>query len=142
MTLTHHSYDTGGAVAHKEWWDQATPEEQAALLGALGPASKDRRAVRILVDTIMQAFRDEGIVIIELTPEERAEWVAKTQPLAQEIIDQVGGEAQMFYEAILEGKEAFRAMKASQGDFANETAPPSDDVEASSDEDKAAEDKS
>lgn len=114
VTLTHHAYDTGGQVANKKWWDSATPEEQEAIRAAFGPADKDRRAVRALVDDIVQSLRDEGVMVIELTPEERSVWVATTQPLVHDIIDQVGGDAQLFYQAILEGKEAFRAIKASQ----------------------------
>ena len=116
VTLTDHAYDTGGQVANKKWWDSATPEEQGAVRAAFGPADKDRQAVRVLVDDIIQFLRDEGVTVIELTPEERAVWVATTQPLVQDIIDQVGGEAESFYQTILEGKEAFRAIKASQLD--------------------------
>ena len=114
VTLTHHSYDTGGSVAHKGWWDSATPEEQETIMNAFGSPDKDRRAVRNLVAEIKQRLRDEGVVIIELTAEERAKWVEKTRPLVQEIIDEVGGQSELIYEAIVEGKQAFAAFKADQ----------------------------
>jgi hypothetical protein len=40
--------------------------------------------------------------------------VAKTQPLVEEIIKEVGGEARSFYEAILAGKAAFAAKQAAE----------------------------
>ena len=113
LTLTHHSYDTGAQMANKDWWDSLSSEHQAAIMEAFGPASVDRQAVRALADGLLQAMRDEGITVIELTPEQRAVWVERTQPLVFDIIDEVGGESQMIYDAILAGKEAFRATQMS-----------------------------
>jgi len=110
LTLTRHSYDTGGQIANKEWWDSLSSKHQDAIMGAFGPAAVDRAAVRALADGLLQAMRDEGITVIELTPEQRAIWVERTEPLAFDIIDEVGGESQMIYDAILAGKEAFRAL--------------------------------
>ncbi len=115
VTLTHHSYDTGGLVANKRWFDSATPEQQAALIAANGTPEETRQPVRVLLDSLIQQMRDEGIVIVELTPEQRARWVEETRPLAQDIIDQVGGRAQWLYEAILAGKAAFKARQADAG---------------------------
>ena len=111
LTLTHHSYDTGAQIANKEWWDSMPPHQQDAIMAAFGPASLDRAAVRALADGLIQAMRGEGIQVIELTPEQRAVWVEKTRPLVFDIIDEVGGESQMIYDAILAGKEAFRDVR-------------------------------
>ncbi len=111
VTLTHHSYDTGGLVANKKWFDSATPEQQAALIAANGTPDETREPVRVLLIDLIQQMRDEGIEIIDLTPEQRAVWRKETEPLVQKIIDQVGGESQMLYDAILEGKAAFQAQR-------------------------------
>jgi len=111
VTLTHHSYDTGGLVANRKWFDSATPAQQAALIAANGTPAQTRDPVRALVSQLEQKMRDEGIVIVDLTPEQRALWKEKTQPLVQDIIDKVGGDAQMLYDAILKGKAAFKAQQ-------------------------------
>jgi len=111
VTLTHHSYDTGGLVANKEWFDSASPEQQAALITANGSPSNTREPVRALLNDLIGQMRGEGIEIIELTPEQRAFWKKETEPLYHDIIDQVGGEAQILYNAILEGKAAFKAVQ-------------------------------
>jgi len=122
VTLTHHSYDTGGTVAYKAWWDGATAKQRAVILEAFGPSDDDRNAVRALSSEILQLLRDDGVVVIEPTPDERARWIAKTEPLVAKIVDQVGGQAESFYKAILDGKRDFAAREAAS-DAASKTRP-------------------
>ncbi len=112
VALTHHAYDTGGVVANKKWWDSITPEEQQAILDAFGPPSNRREPVRELLNNVITWLRDDGIEVYEPTPEERARWVAATDGQVQTIIDQVGGQSLKIYDAIVAGKEAFKAQSA------------------------------
>ena len=111
LTLTHHSYDTGGHVANKAWYDTATEAQKAQIIAAFGPVSIDRSAIRNLVGNLLVAMRKEGIEVYQPNEQERAEWVERTKPLVFRITEEVGGESQMIYDAIMAGKEAFRLQQ-------------------------------
>ncbi len=114
VTLTHHGYDTGGVVANKKWWDTATAQEQQAIIDALGPPSNRREPVRALLNDVIGWLRADGVEVYELTPQERARWVDATDGQIEAIIDQVGGQSRLVYNAIIAGKEAFKSQSANQ----------------------------
>ncbi len=115
LTLTYHSYGTGTMVAAKRFWDRLSPAQQTTLANAFPTAEESRRMVREEREAMMAEEAEEGTIIVhELTPEQRAAWVAATAQTHQEMIEEIGGEAQRLYDIVEAGKRAFAEQQASE----------------------------
>ncbi len=111
FTLTRHSFDTGAIVLNRDWYEGATDTQRATLDGAWGSSAAARKGVRDLVAFAIATMREAGIGVHELTAEQRQEWAAATRPVHERLVDTIGGDAGEMYQAILDGKAAFRALK-------------------------------
>ena len=114
FTLTRHAHDTGAIVVNKTWYETLTASQKETISTGWPPSDEARAGVRALVQIALSTLRQEGVVIHELDEEERAAWIAATQPLHQQMVDAIGGDAQQMYDAILAGKAAFAEMKAAE----------------------------
>ncbi len=114
FTLTRHAYDTGAVVVNKTWWDSLTPAQKKTVGNAWPGPEIARGGVRGLVAFSLDTMAKEEITIHTLTPEQRAAWVEVTAPMHEEMIRTIGGDTQRVYDRILEGKRAFREMKAAE----------------------------
>lgn len=112
LTETHQSYDQGIQMANKRWWDSLTDEQQAAIRGSFYPIGPARADIRNLITTLRSDLVSRGMNVHTLTPEQRALWADATAPSHREILDEIGGDAEKVYAAILDGKRAFAAQSA------------------------------
>ncbi|MCG8444025.1 MAG: TRAP transporter substrate-binding protein DctP [Caulobacterales bacterium] len=108
--ITRHSYDTGAVVLNRDWYEAASDEQRATIDAAWGSSAEARQGVRDLEAFCLAAMREEGIAVHELSEEQRAEWAARTRPTHERIVEQIGGDAPAVYQAILDGKAAFKAQ--------------------------------
>lgn len=116
-TMTRHAYETGIVVANKAWFDSLPADLRKVVFEAFPPSTDLRRGLRALSRSLEKDFAANGVNIYELTPEQKAAWVKTTRDNHKHIIARVGGQAQMVYDRIIEGRRRFRAMnEADAGD--------------------------
>ena len=87
---SEHNYSMHILLMNKAKWDSLTPEQQKIIMEAAREATDWERAETVkLEEKAWQAFRDQGIQIHMLTPEERAEMKAKTRPAFDQFAKEV-----------------------------------------------------
>lgn len=109
FTLTGHVYETGLFLVNKRWWDGFTDEHQALMYEAFEGFDKQRQEVRVDQDAEIARLIAEGDPVYELTPDERAQWIATGQATHAAVLDEIGGQAQMIYDEIMAAKARFKA---------------------------------
>ncbi len=113
--ITNHGYDGGAVLAHREWFESATEEQQDIIRNAFGPAARSRQLLRTMSDQFLKEMSADGIKVRLLSNAERTQWKEATKDTHQEIIRKAGGRAQEVYDAILKGKAAFAEISEDQG---------------------------
>ena len=87
---SEHNYSMHILLMNKKKWDSLTPEQQKIIREAAAEATAWQREESVrLEEKAWQAFRDQGIQIHMLTPEERAEMKAKTRPAFDQFAKEV-----------------------------------------------------
>lgn len=111
FTLTGHVYETGLFLVNKRWWDGFTDEHRALMYEAFEGFDKQRQEVRVDQDAEIARLIAEGDPVYELTPQERAQWIVAGQATHAAVLDEIGGQAQAIYDAIMAAKARFKAEK-------------------------------
>ncbi len=109
VTETQQSYDQGIQMANKQWWDSLSAEQQGEIRGAFYPIGPARADIRELIKSLRTDLVSRGMNVHSLTSDQRSQWVTATAPSHRAILDEIGGDAEKVYAAILEGKRAFAA---------------------------------
>lgn len=87
---SQHNYSMHILLMNKKRWDSLTPEQQKIISEAAREALIWQRAETVkLEEKAWQAFRDKGIEITVLTPEQREELKKKTQPVRDKFASEV-----------------------------------------------------
>lgn len=128
FTMTYHSFDTGAIVLNKDWYDGATASQRATIDAGWGSSEAARAGVRGMTGALLGMMRagearnpdgsarplrtvnGEPITIHDLSPEDRAAWVAASANVMDRLIEDTGGRAREVHDAILAGKTAFAAQ--------------------------------
>ncbi len=112
LTLTNHSFATSIIVMRKRWIDRLPEDQQEILKTSLVDIADSRQWTR----DEWRMFLDEqdkwGFTSHDLTPDQRARWKAATAPVARQMINDIGGDAQRIWDLVQEGKAAFAAERA------------------------------
>ncbi|MBN2259229.1 MAG: TRAP transporter substrate-binding protein [Clostridiales bacterium] len=81
-TLTKHIYSPFVFMISQKFWDESTPEEQTAIMEAAVIARDyERQLNREANESLAVELENEGMMVIELTPEAQAEFVEKAQSI-------------------------------------------------------------
>jgi len=112
LTLTDHSFATSVIVMRKSWLDKLPEDQRKAIIENWLPMEKSRAWTREEVAGDMARAKDLGITVHTLTPEQRNRWRAATAPVAKQLIDKIGGDAQKIWDIAQEGKKAYAAQKS------------------------------
>jgi TRAP-type transport system periplasmic protein len=115
FTLTRHSYDTGAIIANLEWWQGATDSQRDTIGHAWMSSVEARQSVRKLTAFALSDMKKRGVRLHELTPEQRARWIAATANVAPALIAEIGGASGEVWAAIQAGKKAFAALSSAPG---------------------------
>lgn len=107
--LTHHLHHGATTVMNKALWDKLTPDMRKTVVASITPVAELRKEVDDHLKPRMEDFKAKGGFIHELTPAQRAEWAKKVIPFQPQMIKDIGGQAQVLWEAIEAGKKAFAA---------------------------------
>jgi TRAP-type C4-dicarboxylate transport system substrate-binding protein len=111
FTLTKHSYDTGGIIFNRDWYEAASPRQRHTLDNAWMSSAEARASVRNLTQFSIDDMRKRGIRIHELSPEDRALWVKATEGIAEALVAEIGGASQDVLDAVRAGKKAYAQGK-------------------------------
>jgi TRAP-type C4-dicarboxylate transport system substrate-binding protein len=107
FTMTGHVYETGLFLINKEWWDGFPDEPQEMMTTTFEGFEKQRLDVRVNQDGEIQRIIDEGGAVYEPTVSELALWVAAGQRSHGSILDELGGDAKMIYDRIVDAKARY-----------------------------------
>ncbi len=108
-TLTGHHYETTVIMASKKWLDTATPAQSAALDRAFKVFPSQRASVRVDAEKKISGLRKDGAFVYDLTPDQRARWIAAAQAVHPAILRDIGGDAEAIYAQVLAAKAEFSA---------------------------------
>ncbi len=88
---TEHNYSMQLAMANKKWWDSLEPVTQELILEAAQEAVAYQREVLYPKNEVeaLQGFKDSGVVVIDLTDAQKAEFVEITAPIWDDFKDQI-----------------------------------------------------
>lgn len=114
MTFTRHSFDTGVVVANLDWYNSLPAERRQIITGALVPSPQARQNIRSMAAKVEGDLEGYGVIGHIPSDSEREAWVLATRDNYKKIIKRVGGRAQEVYDAMVKGKEAFRARQLSR----------------------------
>ncbi len=108
FTLTRHSYDTGMLLANAAWYATLSETNKAVFVSAYGDSASFRARSRAYTTGVLKGLPEAtGTEVVELTPAQRAQWVAATRPVHQALLDKVGEPAQALYTVIQDAKARF-----------------------------------
>lgn len=110
-TLTGHHYETTVLMASKKFLDKATPAQRDVLDKAFNVFPSQRATVRLDAADKIQGLRDSGAFVYDLTPEQRARWIAAAQAVHPAILRDIGGDAAAIYAKVLAAKAEFKARQ-------------------------------
>lgn len=114
--LTEHAYDTGVIVANKKWFDGLSEETQQRVRSAFPSSDLARAGVRNMAGALIGMMRQkEDVTVYDLSDEEKQQWKAVTKDNYIKIIDEIGGQSQQIYDAMIKGREAYRADQIHKG---------------------------
>ena len=109
LTLTRHAFDTGLIIANAKWWDNLPQDARTVLQDSFDKVQEGREGVRVVERALLGGgFADIGVMVHDLTAEQRDAWRQVAVQSHQDLIDDIGGAAQEVYDIIIEGKRAFR----------------------------------
>ena len=106
LTLTRHAFDTGMFLANRQWFKSLNLQQQQQLRQSLPSLDEFRSAVRAAEQVILNAPEQHGIILHELTEQQRQQWQHATFANHQYLIESIGGKAGEIYELIQRGKHA------------------------------------
>jgi tripartite ATP-independent transporter DctP family solute receptor len=93
VTLTHHIFTTGMLTANPVWFNGLSPElQQVVREAAMEGTLLQRRRAAEDYDGYLKTLADNGISVITLTDEERAQWIDKAAPVVPMIAQEIGGQ--------------------------------------------------
>jgi len=107
VTLTRHSPGMVILVCNKSWWDRLTPDLQQIVRDADTPPIEVRQIMRADAEKRLAQIEQRGVIMHELTTEQRTQWRSMALSTHETLIDLLGGRAREMYNLVLEGKLAF-----------------------------------
>ena len=106
-TLTRHAFSPGALVANKSWTEDTPPDVLALIFEAHGTADGGRKVVRAELEQSEAFLKTEGVIMHELSPDQRRRWTEEIVPVTEELVATIDGDAQRIYDLALEGKRRF-----------------------------------
>jgi TRAP-type transport system periplasmic protein len=108
INITNHAFDTGLVVANLDWWNGLSDTQRSLVMDSLDTTEEGRTNIRRALARIELTLPSQGVTVNYLTVEQKAVWRSHVGDVSSYIIADVGGEAQVVFNAIEAGKAAFR----------------------------------
>ncbi len=106
LTLTHHAYSTAGIVANRSWWESLSEEDRRVFASAVPDANWYRGLVEEMNAAYLTRARGEGLTVTLPGTQSMTEWKTAGLAVHDDLIAQIGGEAQALYDAVIAAKAA------------------------------------
>lgn len=105
--MTRHLHHGSTFVANKAVWDKLTPEMRTIVASARPDVARVRAEVDADEKPKMEEFKKKGGFVHVLTDAQRAEWAKLVEPNQEQMVKEIGGQAQELWDAIKKGKAEF-----------------------------------
>lgn len=112
LTLTNHSFATSIIVMRKRWVDRLAEEERRVLIDSYIDMADSRKWTRDEWKVLLTEEDKWGYTAHTISDEQRDAWKKATAPVSRRMIDFIGGDAQMIWDLVQDGKAAFTNQKA------------------------------
>lgn len=93
-------------LVNQQSWDKLTPQQQQALHKAQPPAAQIRASVRGFEGVLVERHKQAGGQIVEVTPEQRAQWRQLAAATWPQVVKDLGPDAEKFYAQMEAGRQA------------------------------------
>lgn len=103
--MTRHYHHPSTFIVNKALFDGMKPDVRAKLLKALPDANWARKQVADTEGPKMKEFVAKGGHVHQLTEAQREEWAKVIRPGQAEMVQAIGGKAQMVFDALMDGKK-------------------------------------
>jgi len=107
LTLTRHALNPGTIIANARWFESLSPKNQQAVKDAYASSSVLRDDTRRQTCESYDILRKRSITIHTLTPHQEQAWKNAVTPTHQAMVADIGGQADIIYDTIRDGKSAF-----------------------------------
>ncbi len=114
LTLTDHSFATSIIVMKKSWIDRLPANQQRILLDSFIDVNDGRQWTRDEWKTFLDEQEKWGFTTHRIAQEQRDTWKKAVAPVSRRLIDGIGGDAQLIWDLVQEGKTAFAAHRDSE----------------------------
>lgn len=111
FSRTQHAFLTALIVANRGWFEGLSEAEREIYRQAVPSDQWYRHYFSEQNAPLLRQAVEDGLTVHDLSADERAAWRERTQTIAEDLIAEIGPEAQMLYDIILEGKTAFAAQQ-------------------------------
>jgi TRAP-type C4-dicarboxylate transport system substrate-binding protein len=112
LTLTQHAYLFNAVLANDSWWQSLSPADRSLIETAFGSAAEYAGSMRVAEERGVAAAVARGEVeVIELTPQQRAQWRAPAADIGPRLVLELGGQSQAVYDAIDAGRTAWAQQR-------------------------------
>lgn len=105
--LTRHYHHDSVFIVNKQTFDAMKPALREKLIKALPDVAWARKQVADTERPKMREFVSKGGFVHELTNEQREAFAKVVRPGQAEMIQAIGGKAQMWFDAVMEGKKVW-----------------------------------
>jgi TRAP-type C4-dicarboxylate transport system substrate-binding protein len=110
LTRTHHGFSLTVFTANKKWFEGLSLRSQNILREACMKAEKAYPIMHAQTMDLLLQTRKKGVLVYDLSPQERQDWRKETLGALDKVIDQVGVGAVDFYDLIRAGKKEYAAL--------------------------------
>ena len=112
LVLTRHAFDMGPILANKQWYDGLTDRHRRMIFDSIENVEVNRMLIRAALDDYFRSSLPAmDVTVHDLTGEQQAEWRAVALPTHQSLLQDTGGQAELVYALVQQGKAEFRARK-------------------------------
>ncbi|MBT5242206.1 MAG: TRAP transporter substrate-binding protein DctP [Rhodospirillaceae bacterium] len=111
LTLTDHSFATSIIVMKKSWIERRPEAQKRILLDSFIDVNDGREWTRDEWKTFLDENEKWGFTTHRIATEQRDVWKEAVAPVSRRLIDGIGGDAQLIWDLVQEGKAAFAAQQ-------------------------------
>jgi len=109
--MTRHYHHPSTFIVNKALFDKMSPALRDKMLKALPEANFARKQVADTEGPRMAQFVAEGGFVHKLTDAQRDAWAKVIRPGQAEMVQAIGGQAQVVFDALSEGKKQWAQRK-------------------------------
>jgi len=111
LTRTRHGFSLAVFTANRRWFEGLSPSTQEIFRNSYMKASQAYPILRAQTEHLLSQASREGVMVYDLSPQQRQGWRQETLGALDKIIGQAGAGAADFYDLIKAGKKEYATLK-------------------------------